>query len=527
MFPVRARRLMVFALLLSMGGAFAQGTMPAPTRGKAGHVLVVVWDGMRPDFVTAEHTPTLYGLARRGTFFEQHHPVFVSSTEVNGTALITGAYPNHSGIIANTEYRPELDRFKPVAMEAEATAERGDSLTGGRYIGAPTLTEILQQAGNRTVVAGTKQVALLLDRGNQRASPAAQNSVNLHRGQTIPPSAMAGLILANDGAPFPKIVTYPNVNQDRWTTTALTRGLWKDGAPRFSMLWLSDPDFSQHNSGPGSPTALDALASDDRNLAAVVAELERRRILDDTDIFVVSDHGFSTIDRGVDVAEELKKAGFNAVRRLENPKSGDVLVVGLGGSVSLYVVGRDPAVIGRLREFFQASDFAGVIFSRTPARGTFTLDEVRLNTPQAPDLLVSLRWSAGTNTFGAPGFIVADGGKAGKGTHASLSRFDMHNTLVAAGPDLRAGFRDELPSGNADLAPTILWILGINPPQPMDGRVLAEALSVAGQPTPPFGRKTIEASRTGKTFRWRQTLTFSTVGKAVYFDEGSGESVAK
>ena len=36
----------------------------------------------------------------------------------------------------------------------------------------------------------------------------------------------------------------------------------------------------------------------------------------------------------------------------------------------------------------------------------------------------------------------------------------MHNTLVAAGPDFRAGVRDPLPSANTDLAPTILWILG-------------------------------------------------------------------
>src|SRR5436305_11839170 len=31
-------------------------------------------------------------------------------------------------------------------------------------------------------------------------------------------------------------------------------------------------------------------------------------------------------------------------------------------------------------------------------------------------------------------------------------------------------------SSNADVAPTILSILGIKPPQPMDGRVLSEAL---------------------------------------------------
>jgi hypothetical protein len=47
------------------------------------------------------------------------------------------------------------------------------------------------------------------------------------------------------------------------------------------------------------------------------------------------------------------------------------------------------------------------------------------------------------------------------GNHASLSPYDMHNTLVAAGPDLRRGVLDTLPSGNTDLAPTVLWILGL------------------------------------------------------------------
>ena len=64
-------------------------------------VVVVGWDGLRPDFVSPQHTPTLHELARRGTFFRQHHCSYVSSTEVNGTALATGAHPAHSGILAN------------------------------------------------------------------------------------------------------------------------------------------------------------------------------------------------------------------------------------------------------------------------------------------------------------------------------------------------------------------------------------------------------------------------------------------
>src|SRR4051794_31094151 len=49
------------------------------------HVLLVVWDGMRPDFITAQYSPTLYQLARRGVFFSHHHSVYLSATEVNGT----------------------------------------------------------------------------------------------------------------------------------------------------------------------------------------------------------------------------------------------------------------------------------------------------------------------------------------------------------------------------------------------------------------------------------------------------------
>ncbi|MGH7969759.1 MAG: alkaline phosphatase family protein, partial [Limisphaerales bacterium] len=90
----------------------------ADARGKAEHVVLIVWDGMRPDFVTPQYTPTLYDLAQRGTFFARHHSVYVSTTEVNGTALATGMYPEHSGIIANTEYRPDLNWLSSYATEA-------------------------------------------------------------------------------------------------------------------------------------------------------------------------------------------------------------------------------------------------------------------------------------------------------------------------------------------------------------------------------------------------------------------------
>ena len=70
--------------------------------------------GMRPDFISEQNTPTLANLARHGVTFANHHSVYLSATEVNGTALATGAYPSQSGIMANKEYRPRIDMLKPI-----------------------------------------------------------------------------------------------------------------------------------------------------------------------------------------------------------------------------------------------------------------------------------------------------------------------------------------------------------------------------------------------------------------------------
>jgi arylsulfatase A-like enzyme len=510
---------------------FSRGAEVPPTlAGKAEHVLVVVWDGMRRDFITPQYTPTLYQLAESGVFFKRHHPVYISSTEVNGTAIATGCYPMHSGIMANSDYRPLLAWLGPNATEGVEAIRRGDLISEGHYILVPTLAEILHQAGYRTVVAGSKPVALLHDRAIKRPSAAAAESAMLYRGTTIPRSLSEKLIKLNDDKAIPATTSHPNTAVDAWTTKSLIEGLWKPDVPKYTLLWLSEPDASQHETGVGSDTVLSALAGNDKRLAEVLAALDKRHLRDKTDVFVVSDHGFSTISRGPDVVELLKKGGFHATKKFDDPEPGDVLVVGLGGSISLYVFDDDEPTIRRLVRYLQGTDFAGVIFCNLPLEGTFALDQVGISrTNGAPNVLVSLRWSNEVNENGAPGLVVAEGGKKGKGTHASLSAWDLHNTLVAAGPDFKQAFIDELPSGNADLAPTILHILGVPQPKgfPMDGRVLEEALVGKGQPSAGPATKTIKASCDVGLFRWEQYLRFSEYAGRIYFDEGNGEPVRK
>ncbi len=503
--------------------------LPVFAGGKASHVVIVVWDGMRPDFISPEHTPTLYRLAQDGVRFENHHAVYCSATEVNGTALATGAYPEHSGIIANRDYLPDIEPLKAVDVQAYAVVRQGDALTGGNYLLRPTIAETLRRAGKSTAIAGTKEIALLHDRREHPPTDGA--GVTLFEGKTIPAAARPPI--QNQLGEFPANVAVagpmPNTPRDEWTTRALLGPLWADGVPDFSLVWLSEPDFSQHATGPGSPKALAALESSDRQLAVVLAELDRRGLRDQTDVFVVSDHGFSTVERSVDVCQTLTNGGFVAYREFKTPpRNGEILVVGEGGSVLFYVTGHDAEMTGRLVTFLQQQDFSGVIFARKKFPGAFLLEEVKLNSPRAPDVVLSLRWSAHPSALGVPGTLNGDGTrKPGQGLHASLSRFDMHNTLVGAGPDLKRGFADQLPTGNTDLAPTILWLLGVKPEVLMDGRILSEALAARTSRSARAKTKKIEAQRGIGTSVWHQYLQTSAVGGTVYFDEGNGELTVK
>ena len=169
-------RIAVAAILLSV-------TARAPA---ADHVVLVVWDGMRPDFVTAENAPTLHALARQGVFFRNNHAAYPSSTNVNGAVLATGNYPAHNGIISNQEYRPEIDPLKQFDTSDFAALDAADGKLNATYLATPTVAEIVQKAGYRTAVAGSKPVAQLADRSRERRG---EDSVVIYRGKILPRSA--------------------------------------------------------------------------------------------------------------------------------------------------------------------------------------------------------------------------------------------------------------------------------------------------------------------------------------------------
>src|SRR5262249_940911 len=143
--------------------------------------------------------------------------------------------------------------------------EKGDAQTKGRFIALPTVASQVQAAGWRTAIASTKAVGVLLDRpGGRRAG-------------TVPPAAdfftqtQGGKVELGSGPPqgassgqtelgaYPAEIAFPNEVQDAWTTNSVVDLMWKNGVSPFTMIWLSEPDFTQHQNGVGSEPALAAI----------------------------------------------------------------------------------------------------------------------------------------------------------------------------------------------------------------------------------------------------------------------------
>jgi hypothetical protein len=167
--------------------------------------------------------------------------------------------------------------------------------------------------------------------------------------------------------------------------------------------------------------------------------------------------------------------------RVPTPLPKDALIVAVnGGSDYVYVPSHDAALVQRAVKFLQGREEVGALFvaSRYPSiAGTLPMAMVGIENKEPrriPDIVVGYDYDETATVAGVRG-ISYEGAQNYRGMHGSFSPIDIHNTLVANGPDFRKGWVDSLPTANVDVAPTVGLILGL-PLGKTDGRPLREAL---------------------------------------------------
>lgn len=420
--------------------------------------LVIVVDGLRPDYVTPALMPNLHALGEAGVVFESHHAVYPTVTRVNSSSISTGAYPTTHGLLGNTVYFPEVRANKGLSTSDHENLLAIQEAEGGRLLTATTLGEALEENGLGVIAisSGSSGSAMLL---NHTLRGGGVVNVN-----AILPASNAEEIEKLVGPAPPDAI--PAKERNAWIVDAYIEHALKRLKPAVTLMWFTDPDHTAHQHGVGAPVTVDALAAVDRELGRIL-DAHRELGLEDTlNVMVTSDHGFST-----------HVGGFNAFGLLLKHEL-QARVVQVGGA--LYVRDRDPATIRSIVELFQQDPATGAIFTRAATAGsyqgwvpgTLSFDAIQWDHARAGDIVVSPAWDSGQNEFGYAGRTTS-GGTAG---HGSTSRHDIHNTLIAAGPAFKRGIRNAVPSANTDIAPTVLAVLGVDAPASMTGRPLREAL---------------------------------------------------
>jgi arylsulfatase A-like enzyme len=452
-------------------------------------VIVFVVDGLRPDAITVEDTPTLFRLRAEGVEFTNSHAVFPTVTRVNAATLATGAQPATHGIVGNQLYVPAVEARRAFDTGDYRNLRRLADASGGRPVLTTTLGERLRARGLDLagVSSGSTGSAFLLNPGAADGVGALVNGY-FDPGKTVAyPAAASEAILAKLGPAPAKSGAGRYDDAVTWTQRVLREYVLPELRPAVVLNWLTEPDHSQHAAGVGSPSAREALRHDDSEIARTLATLQGLGLSAMTDIFVASDHGFTTNTSGVDVAGALVEAGLKTAL-----DSTDVVLASSGQAVAVHVERRDAELIARLARFVQDQPWGGVVFTagRTPGdprglvEGTFSLEAIHVTGPRAPDLLFTFPWTSEPNAFGVRGTDLASvsgGARLYPSDHGSMSPWNVRNTLLAWGPDFKQGVVARAPAGNVDVAPTILALLGFGT-DGCDGRVLHEALT--GGPDP-------------------------------------------
>jgi hypothetical protein len=454
--------------------------------------ILMVWDGLRPDFVSQRDTPNLFALEHEGVLFAHQHAVFPTVTMVNAAVLATGAEPAQAGIFGDSMYLlPELGNGaakvlpkvgallnSPIELENSnylaALNHRGG--LNGNLLGIEGVAQQILRDGGYVAIVGKQGPTFLFD---DHADTRIGEPNYLFVADDLTRPELPAAAVAH--RPAMRLGDLNSISdRDRWFSGLVisralpaARAAALKGHPALIVFWQHNPDLVQHIAGLGTQAALNALHQCDMNLARIRGAIVKLGVAHRTDLMVLSDHGFATIRMSVSLADLLISAGIK-----KSSSSADIVVARNGGEDLVYL---SPAVypseearrstLARIVDFAEAQEWCGAIFSKNTAPegtstnranhlgwvpGTFAQEALGLyNSHRSPDLIISFRELPNLDNRGLtgpsnPAFIVGPNGQAvGKNGSFPLVRpiagvvySDSHSLTTGQGMHGAAGARE-------------------------------------------------------------------------------------
>lgn len=466
-------------------------------------VLIIGLDGLRPDQFDPSLMPTCARLMQGGVYFENFYAAYPPHTRVNMATLTTGVRPGRHGVVSNLMYVPGAGDNGLVDTSNDRHLLSFRAQAGEPFVLVPTLGDRLHQAGKRLAGAASSSAGALLlwniNHPYRMINPAS------HYGE-----ADLSQLLEKLG-PVPEEPNRSKLNRAHWATQALIDVLLEDPTNQVLVLWLSEPDSSQHFYGLGSPEAKESLRVVDNCISNLMAAIDRTGLTERFDILLISDHGHSTVQAHQSLRDYLDRAQTELQVSFKPLVAGDFIYAENDTTPT-------HSDMHFLVSWLKAQTWCDLIFIHDNYAG---LDDtlplhLAIGTPvheRAPLVAVSPKWSHEMNSFGVPGTVRAlTSYPMLKSTHGAAAPYDMRAFCVAYGPSFNAGTHVDSVHGTVDIAPTVAHLLNLNA-SGFDGRPLFEGMKPGGTaPLPDMARVMVTDHKTAGS-----PIKVAQVGSAMYF----------
>ena len=423
----------ILTVLLAACGAASSTAPPAPAaavgagggsggvngpavRGRP-YVVLVSFDGFRPDYLRRFHTPSFARLAARGARAEGLVTVFPSLTFPGHYSIATGIYPEAHGIVANRFYDPLRDD----EFDFRDDDDPGDgSWWGGEPIWVTA--ELQGMVSAAFFFPGTE--------------------------------AAIGGVRPSHWRPYDGGVP----NTERVAQVLAWLALPEGERPHLVTLYFSLVDSAGHDLGPDAPGMRRSVEAADRLLGRLLDGVDALPHAARVALVVVSDHGMAAPDPDrLTVLPDV--ADLRGVR-----------LVAAGPAMSVHV--GEPARSRALRDELNA----GLTHARAYLREEIPTRLHVRGSPRIGDILVI---PDGLGLVGFRRVVERVRLLLRPGMHGWDPRLpEMHGIFLAAGPGIESGVT--LPPIEAvDVYPLVAHLLGLTPHAAVAGNLAPFAAALA------------------------------------------------
>jgi len=404
--------------------------------------VVMVIDGLRADMIGDAFTPRLAAVAERSRWFTDQRSVFPSATRVNSASIATGCWPKSHGLAGNAVALDEGNGLVAVSVGPPEFRERLRRVTG-RTLHRPTLTEHLRPHGGAVIYSNSSP-------GSAHMQDPDSHGWLFHRSGSFAP----GMEPITDGRHLD--VTYDAAG-DAETTRRFCEALGCPGEALLHLLWICEPDHSQHTMELGSPEHREIVAGAEECLDRVNDAVESLRAKGDDVLFVIaSDHGQESVDAIIPVRDLLIEAGFK-----EDADSSDVVLASSGMGALIYLSDEARARRPEIARWIREQVWSGEVFEGE------SLEEVGQRSDTALAIAFGMAKRDDANRFGVRGFghvagdVFSKNDAPGHGQHGGLGPYETNAVLCISGGGFSAG-KTGSRSRTIDIAPTVLRHVGVD-----------------------------------------------------------------